>query len=100
VTATVRDSVASGNAGPGFGADQNPPAPGGGELNIENCLAANNLIGIVSYPFSLVRVSNTTVTDNATGLFIEDPGSLLSRGNNTVEGNATNGSFTSIYSAK
>ena len=101
VVATVRDSVASGHAGPGFGADQVPGAgTGGGELNIENCLSANNLIGIVSYPFALVRVSNTTVTDNTTGLFTESPGSLLSRGNNTVEGNTTNGSFTGTYSSK
>jgi hypothetical protein len=48
------------------------------------------------------RVSNSTVTDNAVGL--DQFGSnalLLSRGNNTVEGNATNTMGTiGSYSAK
>jgi hypothetical protein len=91
---TVRDSVASGNVNEGFLAEH------GGELNIESCVAANNGIGILSgvVPAALVRVSNTTVTDNATGLFAS--GSLLSRSNNTVEGNGTDGTFSGTYLAK
>jgi hypothetical protein len=46
-----------------------------------------------------VRLSNSTVTDNQIGLWEQSPGLLLSRGNNTVEGNGTNtmgtiGSYT------
>jgi hypothetical protein len=90
---TVRDSVASGNSLYGF------LAQSGGELNIESCVAANNVTGIASFNGgTLVRVSNTTVTDNGTGL--GGGGSLLSRGNNTVEGNTSDGTFSGTYLAK
>jgi hypothetical protein len=100
-TVTVRNSVASGN-GNGFDAG----ALGGTvELNLDNCIASNNsAIGIVvssvSGGFATVRVSNSTITDNAVGLSSSGSGAvLLSRGNNTVEGNATDisgaiGSYT------
>jgi hypothetical protein len=96
---TVRDSVASGNSGIGLGAQFSPP---GGELNIEDCLVANNVTGIQSKNGALVRVSDTTVTDNGTGIdtFPINAGTILSRGNNTVEGNGTDGSFSGTYTAK
>jgi hypothetical protein len=90
--ATVRDSAATGMTGQGFGAQN------GGELNIESCVAANNDVGIIAFSTSTVRVSNTTVTNNVSG--IATAGAVLSRGNNTVEGNGTNGSFSGTYSAK
>jgi hypothetical protein len=84
---TVRDSVASGNV-------QALQAESGGELNVEQCLVANNGVGIFSFgAASTVRVSNCTITDNNTGL-AAFAGALLSRGNNTVAGNTTTGSFT------
>jgi hypothetical protein len=93
--ATVRDSVAAANVQYGFVANS------GGEVNIENCVAANNgIAGIFCGSNSIGRVSNTTVTDNLNGLFIA-AGSLLSRGNNTVEGNtSSDGTFSGFYSAK
>jgi hypothetical protein len=91
---TIRDSVASGSSLTGL------LAQGGGELNIENCLAANNNNGIASVTDgSTVRVSNTTVTDNVTGLAAGN-GMLLSRGNNTVQGNGRHGSFTGTFPAE
>ena len=74
----------------------------GGELNAEGCLVANNYYeGLASLTAGTVlRVSNCTVTDNDTGLFADVTSSLLSRSNNTVEGNGTDGSFTGTYSAK
>ncbi len=72
-------------------------------MNVENCLVTNNGgTGIFSYQnggTTTVRVSNTTVTDNATGVanFV---GQILSRGNNTVEGNGANGAFTGTFTAK
>jgi hypothetical protein len=91
---TIRDSVASGSSVTGLVGE------GGGELNIENCLAANNNNGIASVTDgSTVRVSNTTVTDNVTGLAAGN-GMLLSRGNNTVQGNGTHGSFTGTFPAE
>jgi hypothetical protein len=49
-----------------------------------------------------LRVSNSTVTNNGTGLSQGGPGGvLLSRGNNTVEGNGTDTSRTiGSYTAK
>jgi hypothetical protein len=98
----VRNSLASLNV---FGFEvegTNAPA----ELNIENCLAINNsgagiLLG-TSNPTTTVRISNSTVTNNGTGLR-NDAGTpmFLSRGNNTVEGNGTNTSGPiGSYSAK
>jgi hypothetical protein len=86
---------------------------GSGELNLESCLSSNNSeFGILSFkdssgtPMSgtpIVRVSNSTVTNNKfCGLATLGPSAvLLSRGNNTVEGNGVNtiGTIAS-YTAK
>lgn len=88
---TIRDSVVSGNALVGLQA--------AGDLNIENCLVTNNGTGIASV--GVIRVSNSTVTENTTGLsYGIGVGQLLSRSNNTVEGNGTDGTFSGTYSAK
>jgi Right handed beta helix region len=96
---TVRDTVASQNSDTGFDAES-------GELNLEGCVSAHNYgsngNGILSLGVaSLVRVSNTTVTDNRIGIYAVS-GNILSRGNNTVEGNGPggDGAFTGTYSSK
>jgi hypothetical protein len=135
---TVRNSLASGNGAPGFFALST--VADGTQLNLERCLAINNLTGIAAESDSggaaeinvescvisrqlgsggvgigaavfsggsaTVRVSNSMVTDNNVGLEA-DGGSatVLSRVNNTVEGNTTNQTTTSggtiiTYSAK
>jgi hypothetical protein len=101
---TVRNTVSSGSVG-GFVAQSAGTAAV--ELNIDNCTAANNGHGIVassdSMPFpATVRVSNSTITDNTTGIqTFGATGAVLSRGNNTVEGNGTNTSGTiGSYTAK
>ena len=94
---TVRDSVATFNSEVGFAALGGSPA----ELNLENCIASNNGVGLSSTLLgSIVRVSNTMVTDNAIGLQCEPESFMLTRGNNTVEGNPIEGSFSGTYSAK
>jgi hypothetical protein len=92
---TIRDSVASGNTA-GYGLFSH------GELNVENCLAAGgNYTGIGVADGALARVSNTTVTNNRIGLSFTGRGLLLSRSNNTVEGNPFgNGTFTGTFSAR
>lgn len=104
--ATVRNSTASHNTD-AFQAFSRSSASS--DLNIENCLAASNsgsgvLVGTSSTGFATVRVSNSTLTDNGTGLKNlggSDNGRILSRGNNTVEGNGTDTSGTiGSYSAK
>jgi hypothetical protein len=89
--AVIRDSVSSGNAN-GF------MLFGSGEMNVEGCLAANNSaagIGVVGFQINgalpILRVSNSTATNNGIGLSQDDsagPTILLSRGDNTVEGNS------------
>ena len=77
---SIRDSVVSGN---GFGLHSET-----GELNIDNCLAAKNVDGgVIAANGGVVRISNSTVTDNGQGLSQQGSGILYSRGNNTVEGN-------------
>ena len=100
--ATIRDSVVVGQANVGLRADTVSGAIS--ELNVENCLVVNNGTGIFSFQDSggttTVRVSNTTVTDNA-GFGVNNfVGQILTRSNNTVEGNGTNGVFTGTYTAK
>lgn len=94
VLATIRNSVASGNTVSGLEVST------GGELNAEGCLVANNTnYGLACFG-SILRASNCTVTDNGVGLNPANGGTMLSRSNNTVEGNGVNGSFTGTYSAK
>jgi hypothetical protein len=102
-TASITNSVASGNASDGIIADALTSLTA--EINVESCLVANNLgSGIVSKGAgtgaNTIRVSNSTVTDNATyGLFASSPAVLQSRVNNTVEGNGTNTLGTTTYTA-
>ena len=81
--ASIRRSVASGN-GSGVVADG-----AGAELDADACLVANNAAaGIAAGPSGgTVRVSRSTVTGNAAGLQQSGSGVLLSRTDNTVEGN-------------
>jgi hypothetical protein len=88
--ASIRRSVASGNAS-GLAANG-----AGAELDIDACLVANNgTAGIVAGPSGgTARVSRSAVTGNGIGLQQSGSGVLLSRTDNTVEGNTTNTSGT------
>jgi hypothetical protein len=44
--------------------------------------------------------ARSTITGNTTALGTSADGSLLFRGNNTVEGNGTDGAFTGSFTAK
>jgi hypothetical protein len=86
---TISNSIASGNS---FGILLE-----GSDVTAEQCVIANNSVkGIARYA-GTARISNCTVTGNAIGLFGTP---ILSRGNNTVEGNVTDGAFSGTYSAK
>jgi hypothetical protein len=70
-------------------------------VHIESCVMSNNAVGVRAESdeggTTTVRVSNSTITDNGTGLFVTVQGptvmgtmaSILSRGNNTIEDNTT-----------
>jgi hypothetical protein len=76
------------------------------ELNLENCAVAHNGDRGVAVSGSnggsaTVRISNCTIVHNATGVQAFGGGVVLSRGNNTIEGNATNVSGTlGTYAAR
>lgn len=90
--ATIRNCNVSGNVQSGLVLDSHLGGGVSGELNAESCLLAHNGTAVLSLVFNgslgQVRVSDCTITDNNIGLWA-DGGSLLSRGNNTVEGNTT-----------
>ena len=97
--ANVKDTIASGN-GYGFIASSSS-APV--EINLEGCVASGNTYGIYadsSSSTATIRVSNCSVTGNSVGINPGTNGSILSRGNNTVEGNTTNETFSGSYAAK
>ena len=69
---------------------------------VENTLATNNTIaGIRAGDVAVVRVANSVIVNNSTGLLQRDSAVLLSRGDNTVEGNGTDLSGTvGLYSPR
>jgi hypothetical protein len=74
-------------------------------MNLENCVVTGNGIGIfatggIAGGAAIARVSNSTITGNGAGVRATEGGSILSRLNNTVEGNENNGSFTGTFQAK
>jgi hypothetical protein len=83
---TVRNSVVSGNHDQAFGARGGTLSA---TLNIENCVASHDGIGASAInALATVRLSNSTLTNNSGwGLVSINGGVILSRGNNTVEGN-------------
>jgi hypothetical protein len=95
--ASVRSSVASANANGLEAVAGTSP-----ELNIEKCLAANNTgIGVnADGAGTVVRVSNSTITDNGTGVAQTGGSTLVTRTNNTLEGNGAGNTSPGTYSAK
>ncbi len=89
--ATVKDSAATGNGDAGF-LSSGFGANNFTELNLEGVVATANGTGVRAEGFSfgsgLVRISNSTVTGNDTGLRVGPAGGIETRGNNTVAGNA------------
>jgi len=75
---TVKNSTAANNSGIGFFAGS------GAELNVENCVAVHNGTGL-SAGAGTIRVSNTQITNNTTGI---GAGTIRTYQNNKVEGNA------------
>lgn len=94
VTATVRNSTATGNSAEGFVAMGSGPV----SLTLENCLAAGNgTFGVRNasrVAGAVIRLSNVTVVDNHTGLEAEGSSIILSFGNNRIADNAVDGGPT------
>jgi hypothetical protein len=103
VQMSVENTVASGNTAGIFAAAN---STGAVQVDVARCVISSNLTGILAESNSTgaptVRLSSSTVTGNTTGLHnMGLPAQILSRGNNTVEGNTTDTSGTiGTYNAK
>jgi hypothetical protein len=91
--ASIRDSVVSGGVN-GIDAFTNQPSTSA-EVNVDDCLVSNNSGDGLSVGANdgtsggLARVARSTITDNGTGFDQTGAGTLLSHGDNTVEGNGS-----------
>jgi hypothetical protein len=93
--AVVHRSIATGNVTNGFIAVGT--AVGAAVLNLEASVSSNNGTNGVraDQAGATIRISNTTITDNAGNGLSINAGAIVSSGNNTVLGNGVNGSPTS-----
>jgi len=87
-TATIRNSVLSGNSNAGFLVDAKASSA---QLNIGGCSITGNGTGGKAFGTGgsisgIVRISNSTVTHNNVGL-VNQGGTVLSAGNNTIRDN-------------
>lgn len=79
----IRESVATDNAGVGFGVTD-------GDLTLDSCTASHNAVGVSVAPFGKVIVANSFVTNNSQYGFQQfQGGTFNSLGNNTVRSNST-----------
>ena len=94
--ATVRNSTVS-NGAFGFHVKSTAAAA---ELNVANSQAANQTAAGIRSEGALatLRLSDSSVHDNGTGLVSIGGGALLSFGNNQIAGNTTNGAPTGALS--
>jgi len=103
---TLRDSVISNRSSLAILLGSSSATGLAVELNIENCQLTSSFIGVsaavVNGDTGIVRISNSTVTDNSVvGLVQGQNVTLLSRGNNTIQGNGMDVSGTlGSYTAK
>ena len=85
----VRNSVVAGTSGNGINATPSSI------INVEKTVVSvNTLSGLRSGGSSTIRIGNSTVIGNTTGLEVVS-GQIVSLGGNTVTGNGTDGTFTS-----
>lgn len=94
VQAVVRDSVFTG-LGPATGIFSQTAGVGTSDVMVERSTSAGNTEGVHSSGAnSIIRVTDSTVTANASGLVVTSGGVIVSYSNNRVNGNAGNESFS------
>jgi hypothetical protein len=86
VSLAVADAVASNNTY-GIGATA-------GAVMVRNSTASNNSIAIAAQTGAIIRVGQSTITANGTGLQATGGGQIQSFGNNNLAGNNTDGTAT------
>jgi hypothetical protein len=100
INATIKDSMISGNSQDGIVATTTSGhAPIG--VFVSGSASSNNVYGVRAIgPNVTVRVEDTKITGNNTGLAASGGGGLLSYGNNKVDANGSNGAFTGSVAQK
>ena len=98
VRGTVTDSITSRNGNDGvivFGPASEPVS-----LGLERVTTTGNTYGLHAHgDAAKITASDSTIEYNTTGLFTENSGQLVSRLNNTLTDNGTDGAFTSTIAA-
>ena len=95
VTATVRDSISSGNINPGIAAFTGFGSNGQVRVMVDRSAFVNNLTGVSAHGANAtIRIGNSTVTGNQNGLVSVLSGAILSYGTNKMDGNDTEGNPT------
>jgi hypothetical protein len=91
----VRDSAISDNGLATSLANIRADATGGTTtVDLDNVLVSGSATGIISLNGATVRVNNSTIVDNETGLSPSAGGTIMSTGNNRLTGNTSNGAFS------
>jgi hypothetical protein len=103
VNAIVRNSLAASNRSLGFVAEAG--STGRSDLMLESCVSSGNGHGVSAQQIGqqgqgvpFITISNVTVYGNSVGLETVNAGAIVSFGNNSVDGNLTNGSPTFTFS--
>ena len=92
----MHDTLISGNTNDGVALSGRA-----NRATIQHCTISGGGNGIRAGIGASVKVDGCNITDNSTGLVVSGFATkLLSRGNNTLLDNATDGAFTGSYSAK
>jgi hypothetical protein len=113
--AMIRRSVVSGSGNQGLFADSGARvsvedsvlannsygfyANGGGVITVARSAAtSNSLVGVIAeFAGSTVYVSDSTIAANGVGVSTGSGGVVTSRGNNTLQANASDGAFTNTF---
>ena len=84
----LRNTMVSKNGASGIAADT------GGRIDITDCYTGNNGTGINSDSGSEIKVARTTIVRNSTNGLGLSGGTILSYGNNEINGNVGNETFS------
>jgi parallel beta helix pectate lyase-like protein len=92
VSLTLTDIVASNNS---YGVGASASA-----MMVRNSTMSSNALGMSADRTAVVRVSQSTITANGTGLEVTNGGQVLSFGNNNISGNGTDGLTTTTVAMR
>jgi hypothetical protein len=89
--AVLSDVVVSDNTSQGVRAQSNA------KVNVESSIVDGNGTGISADTNATIRVSNSAIVSNTTGISAVGGAQIISRENNTLRDNGTDGTFTSTF---